>query len=89
MIGQTVEIGDVVYVYTVTRDHGTTNYVRTYEVAAFSRDGNRLNFVVEAKTPEGARVNVGTINIPLPDTQEEKQRLADALSRLVLTDEVA
>jgi hypothetical protein len=87
MIGsKTVEVNKVVYVYEVTYDYGDEN-TKTYKVGAFSKSGNRLNFIVESESFYGVKQNVGTIVIPLPNTDHEKQALVDALSKIILSGE--
>ena len=83
MIGNSTTIHDEVYTYKVVRDHGTTDFIRTYEVGVFSKPGNRVNILVESTAKGGPTVNVGSIIIPLPDTTEEREALADALSTII------
>ena len=85
MIGsKTIEVNNEVYVYKVDYDNGTDS-PRVYTVGAFSKAGNRLNFLVESENPSGGKQNVGSIILPLPNTDYEKQALVDALSKIILS----
>jgi hypothetical protein len=83
MIGKTTEVNSTAYTYKVQRDHGTTEFVRTYEVGVFSKQGGRVNILVESTVEGGSRVNVGSIVIPLPDTTEEREALIYYLSTII------
>lgn len=83
MIGKAAEAQTKPHTYKVERDHGTTDFIRIYEVGVFPAAGNRLNIIVESNVVGGPKTNVGTIVIPLPDTTEERETLIDALSTFI------
>jgi hypothetical protein len=83
MIGKAAEEQTKPYTYKVERDHGTTDFVRIYEVGVFPIVGGRLNIIVESNVVGGPKTNVGTIVIPLPDTAEGREALIDTLSTFI------
>lgn len=83
MIGKAAEVQIKPYTYKVERDHGTTDFIRIYEVGVFPAIGGRLNVIVESNVVGGPKTNVGTIVIPLPDTPEDREALINALSTFI------
>jgi len=83
MIGKTTGVDSTAYTYKVERDHGAVDFVRTYEVGVFSKPGARVNILVESTIEGGPTTNVGSIVIPLPDSPEEREAFADALSTII------
>lgn len=83
MIGKTTQIDGEAFTYKVKRDHGTNDFVRTYEVGVFSRPGARVNILVEATVEGGPTTNVGSIVIPLPDGTDEREALIENLSIII------